>query len=221
MSSDVGRRVDATGAGAGAPDAGAEPTEAQRADANLAALRATAHPTRRAILALLREHTTLTASECGRLLGVSPKVCSYHLRVLAQQCLVAEATNIGRNRPWRLTHGAAAAGARRADELRRATHRRLSVRVRRDDDLLDTAAGAIARAAHDPDWSGAVTVHAHLGSMTGDEIARWAEDVERVTRRHVRRAAGESTVSRSPTDASTADHRANVRLLFVGYPSDI
>jgi len=221
MSSDVVYRVDATGTGAGPPDADAEPTGTQRADANLATLRATAHPTRRAILALLREHTTLTASECGRLLGVSPKVCSYHLRVLAQQHLVAEVTIIGRNRPWRLTDGAANVGDRRAAELRRAGHRRLSVRVRRDDDLLGTAAGAIARLAHDPDWSAAVTVHAHLGSMTGDEIARWAEDVERVTRRHVRRAAGDSTASGSSTDASTADHRANVRLLFVGYPSDI
>jgi DNA-binding transcriptional ArsR family regulator len=186
---------------------------ADAAGTDLAALRATAHPTRRSILALLREHTTLTASECGRLLGMSPKVCSYHLRVLAEQHLVEEVPASGRNRPWRRADTIPTeAPVRRADDLVRADPRRLRVRVRRDDELLGTASAAIARAAHDSGWSDAVTVHTHLGSMTADEIARWAEDVERVTRRHVRRAAA---------DASAAHRRSPVQMLFVGFPTAI
>src|ERR1700742_1711035 len=84
---------------------------------DLAALRATAHPTRRAILALLGEHTTLTATESGRLLGVSPKACSYHLAVLADQHLVEEVAAAGRNRPWRrVGHTTADPGGRVADD---------------------------------------------------------------------------------------------------------
>ena len=72
-----------------------------RTRSDLAALRAIAHPTRRAILSLLQEHTTLTATESARLLGVSAKACSYHLAVLADQHLVEEVAAAGRNRPRR------------------------------------------------------------------------------------------------------------------------
>jgi DNA-binding transcriptional ArsR family regulator len=181
-----------------------------RTRSDLAALRATAHPTRRAILALLGEHTTLTATESARLLGVSPKACSYHLAVLADQHLVEEVAASGRNRPWRRAGPATTdATGRVADDLVRGSRSRLHARVRRDDQLMGTAADAITRAAQEPDWSDAVTVHTHVASMNAAEIADWAEDVERLTRRHVRRAAG---------DTSTAPGRAAVQLLFVGFP---
>lgn len=181
-----------------------------RTRSELAALRATAHPTRRAILSLLGEHTTLTATESARLLGVSPKACSYHLAVLADQHLVEEVAASGRNRPWRRAGPAIQAAERVADDLVRGSRARLHARVRRDDQLMGTAADAIARAAQEPGWSDAVTVHTHVASMNAAEIADWAEDVERLTRRHVRRAAG---------DASTEPSRAPVRLLFVGFPA--
>ena len=178
---------------------------------DLAALRATAHPTRRAILALLGEHTTLTATESARLLGVSPKACSYHLAVLADQHLVEEVAASGRNRPWRRAGPITADPAERiADDLVRGSRTRLRARVRRDDQLMGTASDAIARAAQDPAWSDAVTAHTHVASMNAAEIAQWAEDVERLTRRHVRRAA---------SDTSTAPARAPVQLLFVGFPT--
>ncbi|HEY7176349.1 MAG TPA: winged helix-turn-helix domain-containing protein [Micromonosporaceae bacterium] len=180
---------------------------------DIATLRATAHPTRQAILRLLGEHTTLTATECARRLGVSSKTCSYHLHVLADAHLVAEVVAPGRNRPWRLADSPAVESAGRvADDLVRGNQPRLRARVRRDDSLLGTAASTITRATQSPDWSDAVAVHAHLGSMTPDEIARWAEDVERVTRRHVRRAAAEP---------DNAGRRSAVQLLFVGFPSDV
>lgn len=182
-----------------------------RTRSELAALRATAHPTRRAILSLLGEHTTLTATESARLLGVSPKACSYHLAVLADQHLVEEVAASGRNRPWRRAGSSAThAAGRVADDLVRGSRARLHARVRRDDQLMGTAADAITHAAQEPGWSDAVTVHTHVASMNAAEIADWVDDVERLTRRHVRRAAG---------DTSTAPGRAPVRLLFVGFPA--
>lgn len=182
-----------------------------RTRSDLAALRATAHPTRRALLALLGEHTTLTASQSARLLGVSPKACSYHLTVLADQHLVEEVAASGRNRPWRRAGPAATdAAGRIADDLVRGSQARMHARVRRDDHLMGTAADAITRAAQDPDWSEAVTVHTHVASMNAAEIADWAQDVERLTRRHVRRAGG---------DPSTEPGRKPVELLFVGFPA--
>jgi helix-turn-helix protein len=75
----------------------------ERAGRELAALRAVAHPVRRHIIDLLGEHTTLTATECARLLGLSAKVCSYHLGQLAGEGWVEEVPAPGRNRPWRLS----------------------------------------------------------------------------------------------------------------------
>src|SRR5215475_15249495 len=112
------------------------PSDANRTS-ELAALRATAHPTRRAILDLLGEHTTLTASECARLLGVSPKACSYHLSVLADQHLIAEVPAPGRNRPWRrIDKGAAQGEARSADDLVRDSRSRQNARARRNDGIM-------------------------------------------------------------------------------------
>jgi DNA-binding transcriptional ArsR family regulator len=172
----------------------------------LAALRATAHPTRRALLALLGEHTTLTATESARLLGVSPKACSYHLRVLAEQHLVEEVPAGGRNRPWRRSEAPASGG-----DLVRDSPARRRARRRRDDGLMDTATDAIARAAQDPAWSNAVAVRTHFAALSPDEVAAWADDIELVTRRHVRRAAA---------DLSDTTGRSSVQLLFVGFPTE-
>lgn len=67
------------------------------------AMRALAHPTRLALLELLdREGGELLASRCAELLGLSAKVCSYHLHTLAKYGFVEEAGGgKGRARPWR------------------------------------------------------------------------------------------------------------------------
>lgn len=142
---------------------------------------------------------------------MSPKACSYHLRVLADQHLIAEVSAPGRNRPWRRAdERATAADARPADDLVRDSRPRLHARVRRNDELMGTATDAIARVASDPDWSNAVSVHTHVATMNADEVAAWVADVERLTRRHVRRAG---------TDISDGVQRSEVQLMFVGFPS--
>jgi predicted ArsR family transcriptional regulator len=68
------------------------------------ALRALAHPTRLALVGLLRREGPLTATRAGELLGQSSASASFHLRQLAKYGLVEEAGGgTGRQRPWRAT----------------------------------------------------------------------------------------------------------------------
>ena len=68
------------------------------------ALRAVAHPTRLALIALLRRQGPLTATRAAGLIGESSASCSFHLRQLAKYGLVEEAGGgTGRERPWRAT----------------------------------------------------------------------------------------------------------------------
>lgn len=56
---------------------------------------------RLSLLELLNDQGPLTASQCAELLGLSPKVCSYHLNLLGSYGLVTETgTGKGRARPW-------------------------------------------------------------------------------------------------------------------------
>jgi DNA-binding transcriptional ArsR family regulator len=67
------------------------------------ALRAVAHPVRIELLALLRAEGPLTASRCAERLGLTAKVCSYHLQTLGKYGLIEETgEGRGRARPWRL-----------------------------------------------------------------------------------------------------------------------
>jgi DNA-binding transcriptional ArsR family regulator len=68
------------------------------------ALRALAHPTRLALVGLLRLEGPLTATQAARLVGESSGSCSFHLRQLAKYGLVEPAGGgQGREKPWRAT----------------------------------------------------------------------------------------------------------------------
>lgn len=68
------------------------------------ALRAYAHPTRMALVGLLRREGPRTATQAAEQTGESVASCSYHLRILAKYGLVAEAPpGPGREKPWRAT----------------------------------------------------------------------------------------------------------------------
>lgn len=82
------------------PDAAAVPRRELRDPAELRAL---AHPLRLALLDLLAELGTATATEVSARLNESPANCSWHLRQLARYGYVEEAgTGPGRTRRWRL-----------------------------------------------------------------------------------------------------------------------
>lgn len=68
-------------------------------------MRAMAHPARIAIWHYLGLDGPATATECAKVVGISPSACSYHLRMLAQYGIVEEdlgAAADGRQRPWRV-----------------------------------------------------------------------------------------------------------------------
>ncbi|HET7523686.1 MAG TPA: winged helix-turn-helix domain-containing protein, partial [Acidimicrobiales bacterium] len=68
------------------------------------ALRAMAHPTRLALVGLLRREGPLTATQAAAYVGESPSSCSFHLRQLEKWGLVEEAGGgRGRERPWKAT----------------------------------------------------------------------------------------------------------------------
>jgi predicted ArsR family transcriptional regulator len=176
----------------------------------LAEMRALAHPTRVAIVGLLRQHAALTATQCANTLGLSAKTCSYHLQTLAAAGVVTELAAGGRNRPWKLV------GARadtEADPLRQAREKTRAARVRRDEAILGHAVEAVAHAAADPEWSAAATVYTRVATMSAGELQAWGEDVERLTRRHVRRAA-------QSTEVGEDGDRLAVQLMFYGFPAD-
>ncbi|HVX43711.1 MAG TPA: helix-turn-helix domain-containing protein [Mycobacteriales bacterium] len=67
------------------------------------ALRALAHPVRLDLISALHRDGPLTASQCAEQLGLSPKVCSYHLNLLGKYGLIEETgEGKGRARPWRV-----------------------------------------------------------------------------------------------------------------------
>jgi Helix-turn-helix domain len=67
------------------------------------ALRGYAHPTRMALVALLRRDGPKTATQAAAAIGESVASCSFHLRQLAKYGLVEEAGGRGREKPWRAT----------------------------------------------------------------------------------------------------------------------
>jgi DNA-binding transcriptional regulator GbsR (MarR family) len=67
------------------------------------------HEVRSALLDLLAEVGTATATEAAARLGHSSGLCSFHLRQLERHGLIEEAPHRGgRARPWRLKHAAPA-----------------------------------------------------------------------------------------------------------------
>jgi DNA-binding transcriptional ArsR family regulator len=177
----------------------------------LAAMRALAHPTRVSIVRLLEQHPALTATECGNSLGLSAKTCSYHLQTLAAAGVVAELPGAGRNRPWQLVGTTAAAAVPAADPLRRVREQKLAARARREHGVLGHAVDAVTRATVDPAWSEASTVYDRVAHMSPDELHAWGEDVERLTRRHLRRSAQSGELGDGVV-------RHPVHLLFYGFP---
>lgn len=68
------------------------------------ALRAYAHPTRLALVGLLRREGPKTATQAAEAIGESVASCSFHLRQLAKYGLIEEVEGRhGRSKPWRAT----------------------------------------------------------------------------------------------------------------------
>lgn len=134
------------------------------------ALRALAHPTRLALLGLLRRGGPLTATQAGEALGESPACCSFHLRQLAKYGLVEEAGGgRGRERPWRATAISTEWAARGGDEEADAAGALLS-RVVVEGYFENALKWLERRDCEDPEWIDAALLSDAIVYMTPEEL---------------------------------------------------
>ncbi len=81
-----------------------EVTRDRREISDARTMRALAHPTRLALLDVLRREGELTATRAAELLDDSPGNMSWHLQTLAKYGFVEETgEGKGRSRPWRIS----------------------------------------------------------------------------------------------------------------------
>jgi DNA-binding transcriptional ArsR family regulator len=153
------------------------------------ALRAVAHPTRLALVGLLRREGPLTATQAGELVGESPASCSFHLRQLAKYGLVEEAGGgTGRERPWKATAmftglpnvSASPEQAVAAQLLSSVLAERYFERVL---EWLDRKPGEPA------EWQEAARFGDTILYLTADELADLGHQIEALVERHVERTA--------------------------------
>lgn len=148
-------------------------------------LRAVAHPVRIDLLALLRADGPLTASRCAERLGLTAKVCSYHLQTLGKYGLIEETgEGKGRSRPWRLVTegltyvhrpGEGAGAAEASDQLARTL-------LARDVRLI----GEFIEGRHElpPEWRNVAAMLSDAMRLTSGQLGALGSDLAAVLRRY-------------------------------------
>jgi len=150
-------------------------------------MRAMAHPTRLALLDLLRREGDLTATRAAELLDESPGNMSWHLQTLAKYGFVEETGDgKGRSRPWRLAAvrsrfvpspddpGASAAN----DELAMLLVERSAAQQR---EWFRT------RHSYTTDWQHGAFLTNSLVYLTAEELAKVSEEIVEIVSRHTER----------------------------------
>jgi DNA-binding transcriptional ArsR family regulator len=150
-------------------------------------MRAMAHPTRLALLDLLRREGELTATRAAELLDESPGNMSWHLQTLAKYGFVEETGDgKGRSRPWRLAAvrsrfipgrddpGATAAN----DELAMLLVERSAAQQR---EWFRT------RHSYTTNWQDAAFLTNSLVYLTAEELAKVSEEIVEILSRHTAR----------------------------------
>lgn len=140
-------------------------------------MRALAHPTRLALLDVLRREGELTATRAAELLDESPGNMSWHLQTLAKYGFVEETgEGKGRSRPWRIVPernrfrantgdpGAGAAGAALVAQV-------LDRAVQQQREWL------AARAGYPAEWQNSAFLNNSVAYMTPDELMRVCEEL--------------------------------------------
>ncbi|MGW4379838.1 winged helix-turn-helix domain-containing protein [Kitasatospora sp. NPDC004531] len=153
------------------------------------ALRAYAHPTRMALVGLLRVHGPLTATRAAELLGTeSVASCSFHLRQLAKYGLVEEAGGgRGREKPWRATAAFTSWDASPADPEQAAAVDFLQ-RAVLDGYFARATAWLAHRAEESPEWRETAGFGDTAVRVTVEELAELNARIEELTRPYVERA---------------------------------
>ena len=153
------------------------------------ALRAYAHPTRLALIALLRTDGPLTATKAAAELGESVAGCSFHLRQLAKYGLVEEAGNgRGREKPWRATAMFTDVPVI-SDDPEVAAAADHATAVIADRYFANVAAWLRTRAAESQEWRRAALFGDTIVYLTPDELTELGERMDALTREYLGRTA--------------------------------
>lgn len=167
-----------------------EPTRIELTDPR--ALRAYAHPTRLALVGLLRREGPKTATEAAAAIGESVASCSFHLRQLAKYGLIEEVEGAhGRAKPWRATAMFTSWHGDSDDAETQAATTALDQVVL---DRYHAAARAwlSRRDAESPAWRRASGSSDHLLHLTPAELRRLTERIESVVAEYLPRLADPS-----------------------------
>ncbi|MFG2823266.1 winged helix-turn-helix domain-containing protein [Kitasatospora sp. NPDC048365] len=162
------------------------PTEIRLTDPR--ALRAYAHPTRMALVGLLRREGPLTATRAAELLGTeSVASCSFHLRQLAKYGLVEEAGGgRGREKPWRATATFTSWDAAPDDPAAATAGEALQRAVL--DSHYERAVSWLAASADEPrEWREAAGAGDTVVQVTAAELAELTERFAELTRPYLER----------------------------------
>jgi hypothetical protein len=151
------------------------------------ALRALSHPTRWAIVDLLRLEQTVTATRCAEVIGESVASCSYHLGMLAKYGFVEQAEGgQGREKPWKLSQQRQSWSLDGMD-----TEGQLAVETLSEVYLDHTVAQMkeyVRRSGREPDeWRQSAGSWGTLGYLSADELAALAAEFAAICDRYTAR----------------------------------
>jgi predicted transcriptional regulator len=151
------------------------------------ALRAYAHPTRMALVGLLRRDGPLTATQAARLTGESVASCSFHLRQLAKYGLVEEAGGgHGREKPWRATSMFTTWDADPADPAASAATEALQLAIAERYFEL-TARWVQEQSQESPEWRQAVHFGDSLLHLTAAELKELGDRMQELMQPYLER----------------------------------
>ena len=175
------------------------------------AMRAITHPVRLALLRVLAEEGSLTATAAGELIGETFTTCSFHFRQLAKYGFVEEAERVGRNRPWKLTHTGMRFSTTRAGHRDAKVAATALARLSRDEQLARLETWTRTRDDYPEAWrAAAVTVQMNL-YLTSGELADLEAEMLALFRRRFQ--------DRIDDPAQRPEGSAPVEALFFAYPT--
>jgi predicted ArsR family transcriptional regulator len=150
-------------------------------------MRALAHPTRLALLEVMRRDGEITATRAAEQLGESPGNMSWHLQTLAKYGFVEEAGGgKGRSRPWRVVAQGERVNAVSDDPGVAAAGDALTMQVveRNDAQLREWLS---ARRDYSTEWQEASFLSNTLTYLTHEEMAAVSNEIVEIFMRHADR----------------------------------
>jgi len=147
-------------------------------------MRALAHPTRLALLDVMRRDGEITATRAAEQLGDSPGNMSWHLQTLAKYGFVEEAGGgKGRSRPWRIASTDTRINAVSDDPGVAAAGDALTLQVL-ERDRAQMREWLSTRRDYSTEWQEASFLSNTLTYLTPSELAALSDDVVELFLRH-------------------------------------